>query len=685
MFSQNKFLSHSESTAKRIYFAVIGFICVASLVMIFFYAYLIPLHEDEAGYWLNFTNKTIENRRIPNDQIPNHTLVIYGAKLSLKVFGYNGIGYRFPVIFFSLLSVGVMFVLARQFLKSDFKASLAVGLMFLCPWYLHHSHELRGYTSYLFFALVVFILLDRILKEGDRPALWVLMLGAFVGCYYSSMGSVVFIFNFMATLWILKVAQWLMPQNERLSSFQAISFSSFFIFSLVATGIMAFIIFNLDLLLILKNRGYQIIHGDTPWSSVEMVKLASDIFSTFLGYRYLDDPPSILYHYPLPVWIFSLVCFFYGLKLALDSRQTPALIFVTLFATTFIFNLANQHYIQTRAVCYLLPFLLIYQTVGLIGLIKAGIKRTRFKTQEQERIYGILAGILLIYFSMLSIGKYQNLEAKSGNPYEQVKSFLLNETGSTDLIISSLRDTVGGFYLGDTIRDHTSNIFNNDHLEAIIYLTRNHAEEGITLKNYFLQPEEFIDLSRFSKVAQFENHGVRGKQIFVYKSKLKESHLAGNLSQDILKKFEYVGGDGKLCRKEMEGKDFKLLCEGTLACTRNEIKNSNIEVSQDHYQLLIFYNIKDSGTRHPAIAVINRPEQLKGGFFVSDGFFSGANFINLMVDDLDDLDRYGKNIVSITPSLQQLNHNQGLILCMAGDLFHGNSLIKRIKLFNFKL
>ena len=102
---------------------------------------------------------------------------------------------------------------------------------------------------------------------------------------------------------------------------------------------MAFIIFNLDLLLILKNREYQIIHGDTPWSSVEMVKLASDIFSTFLGYRYLDDPPSILYHYPLPVWIFSLVCFFYGLKLALDSRQTPALIFVTLFATTFIFNL----------------------------------------------------------------------------------------------------------------------------------------------------------------------------------------------------------------------------------------------------------------------------------------------------------------------------------------------------------
>ena len=28
------------------------------------------------------------------------------------------------------------------------------------------------------------VILDRILKEGDRPALWVLMLGAFVGCYY---------------------------------------------------------------------------------------------------------------------------------------------------------------------------------------------------------------------------------------------------------------------------------------------------------------------------------------------------------------------------------------------------------------------------------------------------------------------------------------------------------------------
>ena len=75
---------------------------------------------------------------------------------------------------------------------------------------------------------------------------------------------------------------------------------------------MSFIVFYVDLRLILQNQYYQTIHGSWDWTWV--VKLMADIFSTFLGYRYLDDPRAILYNYPQPIWIFSLVCFFYGLK-----------------------------------------------------------------------------------------------------------------------------------------------------------------------------------------------------------------------------------------------------------------------------------------------------------------------------------------------------------------------------------
>ena len=77
----------------------------------------------------------------------------------------------------------------------------------------------------------------------------------------------------------------------------------------------------------------------------------------------------------------------------------PALLFIVLYLITILFNLANQHYIQTRVVCYLLPFVMIFQAIGLIQLIKAGIKRTRFNAEGQKAFYGVASGILLIYFS----------------------------------------------------------------------------------------------------------------------------------------------------------------------------------------------------------------------------------------------------------------------------------------------
>ena len=160
-----------------------------------------------------------------------------------------------------------------------------------------------------------------------------------------------------------------MPKNERLAAFQAISIRPFFIFSVVATAVMAFIMFNLDLFWILQNWQYQIIHG--PWDWTWVVKLSADIFSTFLGYRYLDDPTSVLYNYPLPIWVFSLICFFYGLKLAFARRQTSALIFVVSYLISILFNVGNQHYIQTRAVCYLLPFLLIFSYSLILVLLSA--------------------------------------------------------------------------------------------------------------------------------------------------------------------------------------------------------------------------------------------------------------------------------------------------------------------------
>ena len=68
---------------------------------------------------------------------------------------------------------------------------------------------------------------------------------------------------------------------------------------------------------------------------------------------------------------------------------------------------------------------------------------------------------VVIYFSLFSIGKYKNFEPDSGNPFELARSYLENNLGPNDLIISSLYDTKGGFYLGDMIRGNNLNIYHN--------------------------------------------------------------------------------------------------------------------------------------------------------------------------------------------------------------------------------
>jgi hypothetical protein len=682
-FSQNAALDQNKTNARGYFFALIAFISIATFAMIFFYANLIPLHEDEAGYWYNFTHKTLANRNLPNAQIPNHTLTIYGAKLSLKLFGHNGIGYRFPVILFSLLSAGAMYVLALRFLKSIFYASLATVLLLLNPWFLHYAHELRGYPSYLFFVLISFILLDRIVTKGESYGLWALMLGVFVGIYYSSMGSIVFIFNFMATLWVLKITQYFFPGNERLLHFKAISLKLFFVFSLMAVAMMSFIVFYVDLRLILQNQYYQTIHGSWDWTWV--VKLMADIFSTFLGYRYLDDPRAILYNYPQPIWIFSLVCFFYGLKVALDRKQIPALLFIVLYLLTILFNLANQHYIQTRAVCYLLPFIILFQAMGLTQLIKSCIKLTRINNfEEQKALYAVTSGILFFYFSIHTLGKYQNLEGQSENPYEQVRSFLKNETASTALIISSLSDTIGGFYLGEIIRDHTASIYKNEYIDSIIYLTQTPSKKSITLKNFFSKPEETLRLSKFSKIAHFENRGVRGDQIYVYKSSLKSNQQSKIFGYNVMKRTGFFGGDSMPCQKKIEDQGIRLICKMNLGCTDTTINITDLQISKDHYQLLIFHHINDHGTQSISSIVINRPKIVSGKIIMGNEFFEDTYSINPLVDELDDADKTRENIDSLTPSLKQLEFNQNLMMCMSGYLFNNNALIKDVKLFNFQ-
>ena len=106
-------------TSKKIFYASGLIAIIGGILSLFYYAYLMPLHVDEAGWWFNYTNKAYQYRFIFNPLDPNHTLTIYLAKISLLVFGNTGIGLRFPVIFFGVLSAGIFFLFVRKVTSSS--------------------------------------------------------------------------------------------------------------------------------------------------------------------------------------------------------------------------------------------------------------------------------------------------------------------------------------------------------------------------------------------------------------------------------------------------------------------------------------------------------------------------------------------------------------------------------------
>jgi len=663
-------------SAKRFYWSTVALIVGGGIFSLFFYAHLMPLHVDESGYWFNFTNKTFSNRFVPNNQIPNHTLSIYMAKGSLSWFGNNGIGYRFPVILFGALDALLLFFLARRITGSAVVASLSSSLIMVLPWFLHYSHELRGYPPYLFFVLGCYYALYGLLTDGNRLKYWALWLISFLGCYYSNLGAIVFIFNLIAALWILKIGQMIKPENERLASLKAIPLKAFLLFSLAATALFLYIVLVPDSGLISQNHKYQLGEKVAP------LLLAADIFSKFLGYVYVQDHTSILFHYPLPIFLVSLGCFLFGFWKALKENHFYSVFFVILYIVTIIFGFF--FHVQGRAVIYLLPFVLVFQALGLIELSQIFVAKMRGVVNKENAVYGVLSCVLLIYFCLLSIGKYKNFEPKSGNPYELTRAYLQENIGPNDLILSNLYDTVGGFYLGDLMREKVSNIYNNGKIENIYYLTAKPTESKIRFQMAFPKSQslELLPLDKFERVVSFENKGVRPSEVHIFKRKVDASPVV-HLNAQALAIPEYFGNFNRTCKRRIDGEGLRISCENSqMACSNLQVTVNG--VTENDFQFVLFHHQNDVGAKAISFASLKSMAQKqtlpKEQIFVP---IPETYRVNPIFNNIQDLDIFRKNVDLMDIGLQKMGTGNQAILCMVGKLFKNNSLIKGVSAFNF--
>ena len=155
--------------------------------------------------------------------------------------------------------------------------------------------------------------------------------------------------------------------------------------------------------------------------------------------------------------------------------------------------------------------------------------------------------------------------------------------------------------------------------------------------------------------------------------------------RDYLKSSSYFGIDGLLCHKQIEKEGVRLRCTDDLGCIQSWFYIQEFSISKDHYLLSIFNHVDDQGTKHLSSMVVNEPQIDMGTINLYSDFIAGTYQVNPLVDLMDNLDVFKQNIDTMSPSLKQLDSNQHLLMCMTGDLFNGNSLIKGIKLFNFKI
>ena len=668
-------MTFHNKTLKVIFFGTVLIILAGNVYSLFFYANLIPLHVDEGRYFFHFTNTSFQNRFELYFQYPVHSLTIYLAKASVWIFGKNGIGWRLPVILFSILSGGILFYFVCKTVNSFRVATLALSFLFLNPFFIHYSHELRGYSSLFFFVVCSYACLWLLFERKNQFGLWCVLFLSLLACYVATISALIFFFALLSVVWVLRLLEHFSYFQNHLKLFNNINIKHLFAFSSIFSIVVLFIVFKVD---------YKIITApldDFGGKPINLIAIP-DFFSAFLGYRYLDDPASELFRYPLTIWLTSLIFFVFGWFQFFRDKNPLSIIFLSLVIVTAGVYIFSGKWIPMRSSVYLLPFICIFWAYGLD--LAAQIIAKRLPSNLYEYSFPLLTIILILYFSLFSWGKYKNTEAVSGNPYVSTIHYLKANSSPTDLIISREYATLSEFYFGNFIRQQTKNIFEDGKLTGIYYVTSKSNEKSIPLSGSFrnfAQTRPVLDLKKFTLLESFVNNGVRPSEINIFKMDLKVSAPI-TLNHNALSSVEFFGNHGVPCENFKEQHGLRMQCGKTpFACANRNLVLG--EIKKEASQLVIFNAVNDYGTKINTIALFNSLGATFDLKHLSNEFFKNIYLVNSLVDQGLNFDTFKKNVESFAPTIQQVQEESNFMLCLRGNSFNRNALIKGIKVFQF--
>jgi hypothetical protein len=484
----------------------------------------------------------------------------------------------------------------------------------------------------------------------------------------------------MTSLWILKISNYYRPISKHTEALKNIPIQYLIIFSITTALFFIYIVFYLDYSAYSVGRHYQ---ADKPPNLITI----PDFFSTFLGYRYLDDETSTIYHYPVTIFLVGIFCFVVGIARSFKARQVHAYFFLVLFITTTSFYVFSGSHIYTRTGVFLAPFLILYQVLGLVFLIETTL--SNFKREVDRTAYTFLVmGIIIILLTTLFIfGKFRNLDTVSGNPFEKARNYLKQESGPNDLIISSLSETIGGFYFGNMIREKNHNIYKNGRIDNIYYLAPKANESKIELQMVYPASKKvkFLPLEKFEPVASYENIGVRPTEVNILKLKKVKINQLIHFNQQNLLIPGYSDKDKKSCTIKIDGPGIRLSCDGSMACADRMLVFQGID--KNDLQFILFNHINDRGASAISYASLKSLNQS----FISEETknqrldpFPNVYMLNYLINNINDTDIYNKNVKIIDVTLQKMGNGKNVFFCMKNSLLQNDSLINGIRVFNWK-
>ncbi len=405
----------SQFSDKKYLAALIGILLIASAIRL---AYLMtPIRYDEAYTFLVFAMRPlrfiVSDYHVPNNHI-FHTLLV---RTTYLLFGSQLWAIRLPVFLAGILLVPVTYLTGKIFFERR-TALLSAALVAASSILIEYSTNARGYMFISLFGLLI-LNLAVYLKTHDNLAAWTLLV------IFSAMGFYtvpVFLYPFgMVMGWLLLsalIGDIAAPINRWR-----------FVRSMIIAGLAVVALTSLLYLPVLRSSGLAAITGNRYVSAVEGSAFMENTLAHFRNswQEWIRDLPA-----------FTGILIVLGLIVStafnhrLSSQRVPFLIPAGLWI---LVTLAIQRVTPwPRVWLFLLPFVFIWASAGLIGLFRLiRVPRIAISQAPADTIFIILVAGLAVLFSLnvyraQSIGQpgrvYQNATSDEEAIAEYLKGYL---------------------------------------------------------------------------------------------------------------------------------------------------------------------------------------------------------------------------------------------------------------------